>query len=83
MKINHYVFRDFVHGGKIHILFIYLNRYLSEEEYNTFKFKQLVGGVIWILRNGTGFVNVSKRLECEDSQETGILYCHCNFYRRF
>ncbi|XP_071044618.1 N-acetylglucosamine-1-phosphodiester alpha-N-acetylglucosaminidase, partial [Parasteatoda tepidariorum] len=45
--------------------------YLSQELYHSGTFKQLVGGVVWILRNGTGFVNASKSLECEDTEETG------------
>ncbi|XP_055933839.1 N-acetylglucosamine-1-phosphodiester alpha-N-acetylglucosaminidase-like [Argiope bruennichi] len=45
--------------------------YVSEENVLSGNLLQLVGGVIWILRNGTGFVNVSKKLECEKTEETG------------
>ncbi|KAG8201591.1 hypothetical protein JTE90_011257 [Oedothorax gibbosus] len=47
--------------------------YLSHEHVLSGKLKQLVGGVVWILRNGTGFVNSSKFLECEDTEETGTM----------
>ncbi|XP_054720949.1 N-acetylglucosamine-1-phosphodiester alpha-N-acetylglucosaminidase-like, partial [Uloborus diversus] len=45
--------------------------YLSKEMYLSGNFLQLVGGVVWVIRNGTGFVNSSKMLECEDTEETG------------
>lgn len=34
-------------------------------------FVQLVSGVIWLVRDGQSFVNASKKIECEDLQETG------------
>ncbi|XP_035204721.1 N-acetylglucosamine-1-phosphodiester alpha-N-acetylglucosaminidase-like, partial [Stegodyphus dumicola] len=45
--------------------------YLSKEQFLSENFKQLVGGVVWILRNGSDFVNDSKKMECEDTEETG------------
>ncbi|GIY00488.1 n-acetylglucosamine-1-phosphodiester alpha-N-acetylglucosaminidase [Caerostris extrusa] len=47
--------------------------YVSEENVLSENMLQLVGGVIWILRNGTGFVNTSKNLECEKTEETGSM----------
>lgn len=36
-------------------------------------FIQLVSGVIWILRNGSIYVNESKEAECRDTEETGSM----------
>ncbi|XP_013791601.1 N-acetylglucosamine-1-phosphodiester alpha-N-acetylglucosaminidase-like [Limulus polyphemus] len=49
--------------------------YLAEEEIQNGPgdFQQLVTGVGWILRNGQSFVNFSKYLECEDTEETGTV----------
>ncbi|XP_039594877.1 N-acetylglucosamine-1-phosphodiester alpha-N-acetylglucosaminidase isoform X1 [Polypterus senegalus] len=47
--------------------------YLSEDDVLDQKnpFVQLISGVIWLLRNGTIYVNESKKAECEETQETG------------
>ena len=36
-------------------------------------FTQLVGGVIWLLRDGETYVDEAKKVECPDGQETGQL----------
>ncbi|XP_038664912.1 N-acetylglucosamine-1-phosphodiester alpha-N-acetylglucosaminidase isoform X2 [Scyliorhinus canicula] len=47
--------------------------YLSEEDIldKENPFVQLVSGVIWLLRNGTIYVNESQSAECSKTQETG------------
>ncbi|XP_062923387.1 N-acetylglucosamine-1-phosphodiester alpha-N-acetylglucosaminidase isoform X1 [Mobula hypostoma] len=47
--------------------------YLSEEDVldNENPFVQLVSGVVWLLRNGTTYINESQSAECSESQETG------------
>ena len=47
--------------------------YISKEDiYNaTIPFKQLISGVVWLVRNGSNFVNESKMLECDENQKTG------------
>ncbi|XP_078396917.1 N-acetylglucosamine-1-phosphodiester alpha-N-acetylglucosaminidase isoform X4 [Cetorhinus maximus] len=47
--------------------------YLSEEDVvdKENPFVQLVSGVIWLLRNGTIYVNESQSAECSKTQETG------------
>lgn len=47
--------------------------YLSEELVidKDNPFVQLVSGVTWLVRDGESFVNASKKIECEDLQETG------------
>ncbi|CAH1779727.1 unnamed protein product [Owenia fusiformis] len=47
--------------------------YLTEEEVDEFEFEQLVGGVIWLVRNGQSYVNSSKYTECSDTEETGSI----------
>lgn len=49
--------------------------YLSEEAVidQENPFVQLVSGVIWLVRDGESFVNASKKIECEDLQETGTV----------
>lgn len=49
--------------------------YLSEEMVNQKEnpFVQLVSGVIWILRNGSIYVDESKKAECRDTEETGSM----------
>ena len=34
-------------------------------------FVQLVSGVVWLLRNGTVYINQSLTAECDKTQETG------------
>ncbi|XP_060679672.1 N-acetylglucosamine-1-phosphodiester alpha-N-acetylglucosaminidase isoform X1 [Hemiscyllium ocellatum] len=47
--------------------------YLSEDDVMNKEnpFVQLVTGVIWLLRNGTIYINESKSAECSETQETG------------
>ncbi|XP_006895303.1 PREDICTED: LOW QUALITY PROTEIN: N-acetylglucosamine-1-phosphodiester alpha-N-acetylglucosaminidase [Elephantulus edwardii] len=47
--------------------------YLSEEEVlNTENpFVQLVSGVVWLIRNGSTYINESLATECDQTQETG------------
>lgn len=47
--------------------------YLSEIELVTLQFKQLVGGVVWLLRDGEIYVDESRNIECPDTEETGML----------
>lgn len=50
-----------------------VSRYLSEEEVlNTENpFVQLLSGVVWLVRNGSIYINESQAAECEETQETG------------
>lgn len=45
--------------------------YISEEEILNGSFRQLVSGVLWLVRNGTNYVNESMSLECATHQDTG------------
>ncbi|XP_046521230.1 N-acetylglucosamine-1-phosphodiester alpha-N-acetylglucosaminidase isoform X2 [Equus quagga] len=47
--------------------------YLSEEEVLDTEnpFVQLVSGVVWLIRNGSVYVNESQATECDETQETG------------
>lgn len=47
--------------------------YISDDDINnaTIPFKELVSGVVWLVRNGTNFVNQSSLLECDENQKTG------------
>lgn len=47
--------------------------YLSEEDVlrKENPFIQLVSGVVWLLRNGSSYVNESKKAECRETEETG------------
>ena len=47
--------------------------YIPDEEVRntTNPFRQLVTGVVWLVRNGTNYVNESKKLECASHQDTG------------
>ncbi|XP_041377182.1 N-acetylglucosamine-1-phosphodiester alpha-N-acetylglucosaminidase-like [Gigantopelta aegis] len=47
--------------------------YLSEIDLLTQHFTQLVGGVIWLLRDGEKYVKESLKFECSDTEETGTL----------
>lgn len=51
-------------------------RYLSQEDVldESNPFVQLVSGVIWLLRNGTIYINESLQAECSETQETGTLW---------
>ncbi|XP_045141984.1 N-acetylglucosamine-1-phosphodiester alpha-N-acetylglucosaminidase [Echinops telfairi] len=48
-------------------------RYLSEEEVLDTRnpFVQLLSGVVWLIRNGSIYVNESLSAECDETQETG------------
>ena len=47
--------------------------YISDEEIlnSTNPFRQLVSGVIWLVRNGTNYVNESMKQECSSHEDTG------------
>ncbi|XP_076808783.1 N-acetylglucosamine-1-phosphodiester alpha-N-acetylglucosaminidase-like isoform X2 [Clavelina lepadiformis] len=47
--------------------------YLSEKDVKTLDFQQLVGGVIWMIRNGASYIDEAVQLEEESTQETGTL----------
>lgn len=49
--------------------------YVSEEELQDTEnpFRQLVAGVVWLVRNGTNYVNESKVLECSEHEDTGSM----------
>lgn len=34
-------------------------------------FVQLVSGVVWLVRNGSIYINESEAIECDETQETG------------
>lgn len=50
-----------------------LFRYLSEEEVLDTEnpFVQLLSGVVWLIRNGSIYINESQAAECDETQETG------------
>ncbi|XP_033755064.1 N-acetylglucosamine-1-phosphodiester alpha-N-acetylglucosaminidase-like [Pecten maximus] len=52
--------------------------YLSEIDLIADDFLQLVGGVIWLVRNGEVYVSESLNIECADMQETGSLETFTN-----
>ncbi|XP_036053709.1 N-acetylglucosamine-1-phosphodiester alpha-N-acetylglucosaminidase isoform X2 [Onychomys torridus] len=47
--------------------------YLSEEEVldTVNPFVQLLSGVVWLIRNGSVYINESQATECDETQETG------------
>lgn len=47
--------------------------YIPDDEVKntTNPFRQLVTGVLWLVRNGTNYVNESKKLECTTHEDTG------------
>ena len=45
--------------------------YLSEIDLIAEQFNQLVGGVIWIIRDGKQYISESLKIECQDTEETG------------
>lgn len=51
----------------------FVTGYISDDDINntTIPFKELISGVIWLVRNGTNFVNQSSLLECDENQKTG------------
>ena len=54
--------------------------YIPDEEIlnSTNPFRQLVAGVIWLVRNGTNFVNESMELECSSHEDTGKMETFVN-----
>uniref|UniRef100_G1T098 N-acetylglucosamine-1-phosphodiester alpha-N-acetylglucosaminidase n=1 Tax=Oryctolagus cuniculus TaxID=9986 RepID=G1T098_RABIT len=48
-------------------------RYLTEEEVQDSEnpFVQLLSGVVWLIRNGSIYINESQAAECDGTQETG------------
>lgn len=50
----------------------------SEIVNSTNPFRQLVAGVLWLVRNGTNFVNESMRLECSSHEGTGRMETFAN-----
>lgn len=50
---------------------IYICRYLSEIDLITEDFQQLVGGVLWLIRDGKSYLDESLKIECSDTEETG------------
>jgi hypothetical protein len=50
-----------------------VSRYLSEEEVldSENPFVQLLSGVVWLIRNGSVYINESQATECDETQETG------------
>ena len=49
--------------------------YLSDREVKSPAnlFRQVVSGVVWLVRNGTSFVNQSLGEECANNEETGTM----------
>ena len=47
-------------------------RYLPEDIDLEAEFSQLLSGVIWLIRDGEIFIDVSQVLESGDAQETGM-----------
>lgn len=47
--------------------------YLSEIDLITQDFQQLVGGVLWLIRDGKSYLEESLKIECSDTEETGTL----------
>ena len=47
--------------------------YIPDEEIlnTTNPFRQLVTGIVWLVRNGTNYVNESMKLECAEHEDTG------------
>lgn len=54
--------------------------YIAEEELydKSNPFRQLVSGVVWLVRNGTNYVNESKKLECSENEGTGKMETFVN-----
>lgn len=45
--------------------------YIHEKDVLNGSYRQLISGVIWLVRNGTNYVNESMQLECASHQNTG------------
>lgn len=52
--------------------------YISEEDVINHSYRQLIAGVIWLVRNGTNYVNESMQLECASHQDTGRMATFVN-----
>ena len=52
--------------------------YVPEEDVLNGSYRQLVSGVIWLVRNGTNYVNESMYLECAAHQNTGKMSTFSN-----
>ena len=52
--------------------------YVPPEEVKGGGFRQLVSGVIWLVRNGTNYVNESMQIECASHQDTGMISTFVN-----
>lgn len=52
--------------------------YIPQEEIKNGHFRQLVSGVIWLVRNGTNYVNESMQIECATHQDTGKMSTFVN-----
>ena len=52
--------------------------YIPAEEVREGVFRQLVSGVIWLVRNGTSYVNESMQVECAANQDTGKMATFVN-----
>lgn len=54
--------------------------YIPDKEIlnTTNPFRQLVAGVLWLVRNGTNYVNESKKLECASHEDTGRMETFVN-----
>ena len=54
--------------------------YLSKLNFNSYlpesadlhEFKQLIGGVVWLVRNGINYVNEAIKAEYEETQTSGM-----------
>ena len=55
------------------MILLLIDRYLSEIDLIAEDFLQLVGGVIWVLKDGEVNVEESIAAECEETEETGTL----------
>ena len=47
--------------------------YIPDNDISKQSFTNLVGGVLWLVRNGESYVDISKVTECPDSQTTSTL----------
>lgn len=52
--------------------------YIPEEQVFDGSYRQLISGVIWLVRNGSNYVNESMKLECASHQDTGKMSTFVN-----
>ena len=50
---------------------VFLYRYVPEDSRVADDFQQLVSGVVWLVRDGKNYVDVSLKTESSETQETG------------